>query len=68
MFVRETVDKTHLLVMSQNDVKLLSNNFLPWTPVELAKQHLFLLLETVKLLGIDLLTDVEIEIYQIWKF
>ena len=35
---------------------------LPWTPVELAKQHLILLLETVKFWGIDLLKDVEIEI------
>ena len=35
---------------------------LSWTPVELAKQHLILLLETVKFWGIDLLKDVEIEI------
>ena len=40
----------------------LLTNVLPWTPVEPAKQHLILLLETVKFWGTDLLTDAEIEI------
>ena len=66
MLVRGTVDKTRLLVMSDvelhtNDVEL-HTNVLPWTPVELAKQYLILLLETVKLLVIDLLKDVQIEL------
>ena len=60
VFVTGTVDEIHLLVISENEVELLTN-VLPWTPVELAKQHLILLLETVKFWGIDLLTDVEIE-------
>ena len=61
MFVTGTVDKTHLLVILENEVELLTN-VLPWTPVELAKQYLTLLLETGKFWGTDLLTDVEIEI------
>ena len=61
MFVTGTADKTHLFVISENEVELLTN-VLPWTPVELAKQYLILLLKTVKSRGIDLLTDVEIEI------
>ena len=61
VFVTETVDEIHFLVIYENEVELLTN-VLPWTPVELAKQHLILLLETVKFWGIDLLTDVEIEI------
>ena len=36
-------------------------NVLPWTPVELAKQFLILLLEIAKFWRIDLLIDVEIE-------
>ena len=60
-FVTGTVDKIHLLVIPENEVELL-NNVLPWTPVELAKQHLILLLGTVKFRRVDLLTDVEIEI------
>ena len=56
-----TVDKIHLLVISENEVELLTN-VLPWTPVELANQHLILLQETVKFWGIDLLTNFEIEI------
>ena len=60
VFVTGTVDKTHLLVVSENEVQLLTN-VLPWTPVEPAKQYLSLLLETVKFWGIDLLADVEIE-------
>ena len=47
VFVTGTVDEIHLLVISENEVELLTN-VLPWTPVELAKQHLILLLETVK--------------------
>ena len=61
VFVTGTVDEIHLLVISENEVELLTN-VLPWTPVELAKQHLILLLETVKFWGIDLLKDVDIEI------
>ena len=61
MFVTGTVDKTHLFVMSENDVELLTNVF-PWGPVELAKQYLILLLKTKKLLGKDLLADFEIEL------
>ena len=61
VFIIGAVDKTHLLVISENEVELLTN-VLPWTPVELAKQYLILLLETVKFWGIDLLTDAEIEI------
>ena len=61
MFVTGTVDKIHLLVISENEVELLAN-VLPWTLVAFAKQHLILLLETVKLWAIDLLTDFEIEI------
>ena len=57
VFVAGTVDEIHLLVISENEVELLTN-VLPWTPVELAKQHL---LEKVKLWGIDSLKDVEIE-------
>ena len=56
-----TEDEILLLVISENRVELLTN-VLPWTPVEPVKQHLILLLETVKFWGIDLLTDVEIEI------
>ena len=47
--------------MSGNDAELLTNA-LPWISVELAKQYLMLLIETVKFLVIDLLTDVETEI------
>ena len=61
MFVTGTVDHIHLVVISENEVELLTN-VLPWTPVKLAKQHLILLLEIVKFWGIDLLKDVEIEI------
>ena len=56
-----TEDEILLLVISENGIELLTN-VLPWTPVEPVKQHLILLLETVKFWGIDLLTDVEIEI------
>ena len=59
VFVTETVDEINLLVISENVVELLTN-VLPWTRVELGKQHLILLLETVKIWGIDLLTDFEI--------
>ena len=61
VFVTGTVDEIHLLEISENEVELLIN-VLPWTPIEFAKQHLILLLETVKFWGIDLLKDVEIEI------
>ena len=61
VLVRRTIDKTDLLVMSKNDVKLLAS-VLPWTPVELAKQYLILILKAVKSFGIDLLTHVEIKI------
>ena len=61
MFITGTVDKTHLLVIPENEAELL-NNVLPWTLDKLAKQYLILLLETVKFWGIDLLRDVEIEI------
>ena len=61
MFVTRTVDKTHLFAISENEVELLTD-VLPWTPVELAKQYLILLLEIEKFWGVDLLTDVEIEI------
>ena len=61
VFVTGSEDEIHLIVISENEVELLTNALL-WTPVELAKQHLILLLETVKLWGIDLLTDVEIEV------
>ena len=54
VFITGTADKTH-------DVELLTN-VLPWTPVELVKQYLILLLETVKFVGKYFLTDVEIEI------
>lgn len=47
--------------MSGSDAELLTN-VLPWISVELAKQYLMLLIETVKFLVIDLLTDVETEI------
>lgn len=47
--------------MSGNDAELLTS-VLPWISVELAKQYLMLLIETVKFLVIDLLTDVETEI------
>ena len=60
-FVTGTVHKTHLLVITEDEVELFIN-VLPWNPVESAKQHLILLLEKVKVWGIDLLTDVEIEI------
>ena len=59
--VTGTVDKTHLLVISENEVQLLTNVLLS-TPVKFAKQHLILPLETVKCWGIDLLADVEIEL------
>ena len=61
VFVTGTVDKIHLLVISENEVELLSN-VLPWTLIAFAKQHVILLLGTVKLWAIDLLTDFEIEI------
>ena len=61
MFVTGTVDLTHLLVISENEVELLTY-VLFWTPGEFTKQYLILLLETVKFWGIDLLADVEIEI------
>ena len=61
VFVTGSEDEIHLIVISENEAELLTNALL-WTPVELAKQHLILLLETVKLWGIDLLTDVEIEV------
>ena len=54
VFITGTADKTH-------DVELLTT-VLPWTPVELAKQYLILLLETVKFVGKYFLTDIEIEI------
>ena len=60
VFVTGTVDKTHLLVMSENEIELLTN--VPNYLVQLAKQYLILLLETVKFWGKDLLTDIEI-----WK-
>ena len=41
VFVTGTVDEIHLLVISENEVELLTN-VLPWTPVKLAKQHLTL--------------------------
>ena len=47
--------------MSGNDAELLTS-VLPWISVELAKQYLMLLIETVKFLVIDLLTDIETEI------
>ena len=47
VFVTGNVDKIYLLVISENEVELLTN-ILPRTPAELAKQHLILLLETVK--------------------
>ena len=53
VLVTGTVDKTHLLVMSENDVE--------W-PTQCLVQYLVLLPETVKSFEIDLLTDVEIEI------
>ena len=59
--IDKTVDKTHLLVTSENNIEFLTNA-LPWTPFEPAKQYLTLLLETVKFLGKDILTDVEIKI------
>ena len=66
VFVTGSEDEIHLIVISENEVELLTNALL-WTPVELAKQHLILLLETVKLWGIDLLTDVEIEVESLHK-
>ena len=57
--IDKRIDKTHLLVTSKNNIEFLTNA-LPWTPFELAKQYLTLLLETVKFLGKDILTDVEI--------
>ena len=50
-----------MLVRSENNIEFLTNA-LPWTPFGPAKQYLTLLLETVKFLGKDILTDVEIEI------
>ena len=44
VLVTGTVNKTHLLVTSENKVQLLTNA-LPSTPVEFAKQYLILLLE-----------------------
>ena len=61
VLVKGTVDEIHLLVISENEVELLTN-VLPWTPAELAKQHLILPLEKVKFWGIDLLKNVEIEL------
>ena len=66
VFVTGSEDEIHLIVISENEVELLTNALL-WTPVELAKQHLILLLETVKLWGIDLLTGVEIEVESLHK-
>ena len=43
VFFRRTVDKTYLLVMSENDVELLTN-VLPLSRIELAKQDLTLIL------------------------
>ena len=43
VFFRRTVDKTYLLVMSENDVEL-QTNVLPLTQIELAKQDLTLIL------------------------
>ena len=60
VFVTGTVDEIHLFVIPENEVELLTNAW-PWAPVEFAKQHLILLLETVKFWGIDLLKDVDIE-------
>ena len=61
VFVTGTVDKTHLLVMSENVIKVLTNVLL-WTSTELATHYLILLLETVNFCGKDILTHVEIEI------
>ena len=36
--LKGTVDKTHLLLMSENDAELIIN-VLPWAPVELANQY-----------------------------
>ena len=47
MFVTGTVDEIRSLVIYENEVELLTN-VLPSTPVELDKQHLVVLLETVK--------------------
>ena len=43
-FVIGTADEIHLLVTFESEVELLPNVLL-WTPVELSKQHLILLLE-----------------------
>ena len=42
VFVTGTVDKMHVIVISENEVELLTI-VLPWTPVKLAEQHLILL-------------------------
>ena len=60
VFATGTIDKTHLLVIPENEVQLLTN-VLPSTPVGFAKQYLILLLEIVKFWVINVLTDVEIE-------
>ena len=57
--IDKRIDKTYLLVTSENNIEFLTNA-LPWTPFGPAKQYLTLLLETVKFLGKDILTDVEI--------
>ena len=61
VFVIRTVEKIHLLVISENDVELLTI-VLTWNPVELAKQYLSLLLKTVEFWGKDLLiSESELE-------
>ena len=60
VIVTETIDKIHLLALSEYEVELLTK-VLPWTKVDFVKQHLILLLATVKFWAIDLLTDAEIE-------
>ena len=54
VFVTGTVDKTHLLVISENKVQLLTNVLLS-TPVEFAKRYLISLLETVTYVTVSLL-------------
>ena len=46
----KTIDKTHLLVGSGNNIAFLTNA-LPWTPFELVKQYLTSLLETINFFG-----------------
>ena len=57
VFVTGTVDEIHFLVISENKVVLFTMSY-----IELQLNLLILLLETVKFWGIDLLTDVKIEI------